>query len=755
MISRELKAYEVKVYGLVQGVGFRPFVYRQAKYFNIVGWVENRTDCVKIKAVGNVENLKRFIFAIKANAPKLARVESLVYDNAKSENIQGFSVRLSKETNNKSTLIMPDVSVCDECLNDIKAQSNRLNYPFVNCTNCGPRFTLIKNIPYERHHTTMNEFAMCSECREEYNNPENRRFHAQPIACSNCGPKFSLVYKNKRIQDQKEIVDSICELIKAGKIVAIKGVGGFHLVCDAKNDSVVKRLRTKKNRERKPFAVLIQDTETVKKYAYVNIDEETLLQSYQRPIVLLRKRLNLAPNVTVGLDWIGAMLPYVPLHYLIFENYKFEALVFTSGNVIGNPIIINNSEAEKELCKISDAIVTYNREIYNHCDDSVTMVINAKNRVIRRSRGYVPESINLNINVDGILGTGAELKNCFCIGKENMAIFSQHIGDLKNFETFVVYKKCIERFNELFRFKPIIIAHDLHPDYLSTRYAENMHIETICVQHHHAHVVSCMAENGYFSNSIGIGFDGTGLGDDGNLWGGEVFIIKDISEYKRYLHLEYIPMPGGETVIKEPWRMAISYLYKIFGRDFFMLELPFLKEISFDKANLLISIIDNNVNTPLTSSMGRLFDAVSSILNICLCSAYEAEAPMRLESIIDDTVNEKYEYIITNTIDVKNIIKGIVNDIIKGEQASTISAKFHNSIVSIILDAASKIRQETGINSVVLSGGLFQNSYILRKSENLLQNKQFDLYTHSRVPSNDGGIALGQLVVAAKMRGFL
>lgn len=752
----QLKAYDITINGLVQGVGFRPFVYRLAKYYSLSGWIENRNDCVKIKIEGRSEKIGQFISEIKRNSPRLVRIESLVCNNAAFENLQDFSVCVRNYATNGSTLIPPDVSVCDECLNDIEIQPNRLNYPFVNCTNCGPRFSIIKAMPYDRENTTMREFAMCGRCKTEYEHPENRRFHAQPNACLKCGPHYLLIHKGKKIKDIKNILNLVCELIKDGKIIAIKGIGGFHLACDAKNNDAVERLRIKKGRERKPFAVLMPDINTVREYVYLNENEKRLLLSHQRPIVLLEIKKELSPAVAAGLDKIGVMMPYTPLHYLIFRDYLFDALVFTSGNMADEPIVIGNNQSEKELGQIADAVLVYNREIYNRNDDSVTIVVNSRDRLIRRSRGFAPEPINLDINAEGIVGMGAESKNCFCVGKENRAILSQHIGDLKNIKTLEFFKESVDRFLMLFRIRPELIAHDLHPDYLSTRYAEEYGIDTIAIQHHHAHIASCMAEHGYYADSIGVSFDGAGLGDDGHIWGGEIFIIRNLIEYERYAHIDYIQMPGGDKAINEPWRMAISYLYKVFKNKFTGYDLPFLREISPDKINLLISLIEKKVNSPLTSSMGRLFDAVSAILNICLFSTYEAEAPMKLEKLADDDIDERYEYSsINDTIDVTNIIRGVVKDVIEGIHKAVISTKFHNTVVSIILDMALKIRNETNINAVILSGGIFQNSYILRESENILTKNEFDVYTHSKVPANDGGIALGQLIIAARKRDLL
>lgn len=752
MHTEEIKACEIVVKGLVQGVGFRPHVFRLAKYSGLTGRVENRTDGVGIKVQGDPRDIEQFIFALKNRPPKLARIESVSCVDTYVEALQTFEISANNDITNKSTLVSPDVAVCDECLNDIKIQPGRMGYPFVNCVNCGPRFSIIKALPYDRANTTMDKFIMCDHCLKEYTNPENRRFHAQPNVCINCGPQYSFIYKDEIVNNIEDAIMHACELLKVGKMLAIKGSGGFHIVCDAQNVEAVKRLRSKKKRKNKPFAILMPDIKTIKKFATLNRREEALLLSDQRPIVLLEIREKFASGISPGINRVGVMLQYTPLHHLIFETGSFEALVFTSGNSINSPIISDNNEAQKELNQIVDAFLIYNREIFNRNDDSVALVVNSKSRMIRRSRGFAPDPVHLDFDVEGIIGTGAELKNCFCVGKGNMAILSQHIGDLKNVETFEFYKNTIDRFNSMFNVKPELIAHDRHPDYLSTRYAENSGIETVGIQHHRAHVASCMVENGIYSDVIGVCFDGLGFGEDGNIWGGEFFVVKDLTEFSRFTFIDYVKMPGGDKAINEPLRMAISYLYKVYGNDFRQLNLPILNEISKEKIKILISLIDTNVNSPLTSSAGRLFDAVSAIMNICTVSTYEGEAPMRMEALVDKNVIGKYGYEINDTINVNNVIKGVVQDMLNRVPVPHISAKFHNTIVFIIKDVLLKIRNETGLNVVALSGGVFQNSYILEMSETLLQKSNFEVYTHSKVPSNDGGIALGQLAIAAKKR---
>ncbi|MCF8297484.1 MAG: carbamoyltransferase HypF [Saprospiraceae bacterium] len=741
----------IEVHGLVQGVGFRPFIYRIATRFNLFGWVENRTDCVKIKVQGDSLDIENFIQAITNEAPVASNIRKISSVNANIERFSNFCIVKSNDNTKNVTEISPDIAVCSDCLDDMKSQNHRINYPFINCTNCGPRFSIIKDLPYDREKTTMNKFPMCEVCKGEYEDILNRRFHAQPVACCHCGPQYSLIINDKIIDDLDEILVNTSDLISNGKIVGIKGVGGFFIACDAQNEETVLKLRELKNREAKPFAVMFRDIESVKEYALTNEISEKSLRSWQRPIVLLEQKKVLALSVNKDLNSIGIMLPYMPIHYLIFERLSIPAIVLTSGNFADEPIIIDNEIAEQKLLKICDALLTYNRDIFNRTDDSVVMEVNGVERVSRRSRGYAPSPIQLFHNVDGILAAGAEMKNSFCIGKSCQAIMSQHIGELNNIETYSFYKETIERFKSLFRVQPEIIVHDLHPDYLSTKYANESNLKKVAVQHHHAHIASCMAEHNLNETVIGVSFDGTGLGTDGNIWGSE-FLLADLNNFTRFTHFDYIPMPGGDKAAKEPWRMAVSYLYKVFGNDFVNLDLAFLKNIKTDNIELITQAIDKKINCPLTSSSGRLFDAIAAIINLCTVSTFEAEAPIRLESIIDKSCKEYYNYDRNDTISFASTIKEIVQDIKNGMDNSIISAKFHNTVIDIVRDVVIEMRLKYYNNNVVLSGGTFQNKYLLGRLEKVLTKNGFNVYTHSKVPTNDGGIALGQLVIAAKRR---
>jgi len=752
------ETFIIKITGLVQGVGFRPFIFVLAEKLNLKGWVENRNDGVLIKVTCKKNEVLNFIEEIKNQAPIASSIKEIVLSEIKFEDFKTFKIKKSENTSNAVTEVSPDIAVCDACLEDIKSQKHRLNYAFTNCTNCGPRFTIIKDLPYDREKTTMAEFEMCETCKAEYTNVYDRRFHAQPVACNNCGPHYSLHYKCNFITNIKDIIDLVSYLTEEGKLIAIKGLGGYHLMCDAKNEDAVTNLRNIKNRESKAFAVMIKDVKTAKKHAHISEKEKQELTSWQRPIVLLKSKNKLATPVTNGLKNLGVMLPYMPFHHLIFDKLKTDTIVLTSGNITDEPIIISNEIASKTFAGKVDAIITYNRKIHNRTDDSVGIVVNDKLRLLRRSRGFAPSPIITNFNTEGIFAAGSEFVNCFCIGKGNQAILSQHIGDLKNLETFEFYKESYNLYKKLFRFTPKTIVCDLHPDYLSSKFAEKLkleepEIELIKVQHHHAHIVSCMAEHQLNEKVIGISFDGVGLGDDGNIWGGE-FFINDLANYERFIHFEYIKVAGGDMVSKEPWRSASSYLFHYFGEDIFK-ELDFFTEKN-DAKNLkmYLQILKSNFNTYKTSSAGRLFDAIASLIGIVNKAGYHAEAPVKLESVINEQITERYNFAINEVISFKETFKGIISDMKKNIDISIISAKFHNTIVELVLETAKLMKQKTNINKVVLSGGTFQNKYLLSQLENKLKEDKFEVFTSLKIPSNDGGIALGQLIIASKKQAF-
>jgi len=743
--------YIITISGLVQGVGFRPFIYRLANEAGLEGWVLNTNENVRIGLRTDQVSLERFIEQVRQQAPPASEIGDISIEMGPREDISGFRIYESENLSEAITRVSPDIAVCKDCLGDMKVQSNRLDYPFLNCTNCGPRFTIIKDLPYDRARTTMQEFTMCPACRSEYSDIGDRRFHAQPTACSVCGPEYTLVQDSVKTSGMQEILGHTAKIVDEGGIVAIKGLGGFFMACDALNQEAVKRMRDSKHREGKPFAVMFASLEVAGRYCEISGTEASLLSSWRSPIVILREKTGLAPAVSNGFASIGCLLPYMPFHYLLFDKIKTRVIVLTSGNLSEEPIIIDNWQAEAVLGPVSDAVLHYNREIFNRCDDSVAMVIRDQPRLLRRSRGYVPNPVQTGFTVEGVFAAGAELVNCFCLGKGKQAIMSQHIGDLKNFETLAFYRETVDRFSNLFRLEPALVACDLHPDYLSTRYARELGLPTVAVQHHHAHITSVMAEHGVTETVIGVSFDGTGLGDDQQIWGSE-FLVCDLAGYKRLAHLEYMPMPGGDMATYEPWRMAVSYLYRIYGRDLLDMDLPFLKKLNLLTVEQVIQAIEKDINSPKTSGAGRLFDAAAALLDLCTFSSFHAEAPMRLENIVRLGTREVYPYDDGMEISMAPAFLAMVEEVMGGVDVGMISTKFHNTVVDIIINRVKKISRESGIRTVALSGGTFQNSYLSSRVESGLLDARFRVLFPRQFPTNDGGIALGQLVVAAKKR---
>jgi hydrogenase maturation protein HypF len=735
-------------------VGFRPFICRMAAKHGLFGEVDNRTDGVSVIVQGDIKAVDLFSNDILRNAPPASQIKSIELNSIHFNAYNSFKIAVSKDTDNQITEISPDIAVCQDCLDDMQKDTDRIDYPFINCTNCGPRFSIIEGLPYDRPATTMKDFNMCAGCNSEYNDILDRRFHAQPIACTSCGPAYLYTDSEKSISLINEILHEVSDKLDKGKTVAIKGVGGYYLMCDALNEEAVNELRKKKQRDSKPFAVMFRDLSEAYKYCYINEAEEKELKSWRRPILILKQRKIISSAVNNGLDTIGAMLPYMPVHYLLFRTLKTPVIILTSGNFSDEPIVIDDIVARKKFALVADAIVSYNRQISNRSDDSVIRVINNRASFIRRSRGFVPRPFDLKCNVEGILALGAEQKNSFCIGKGDQAIMSQYIGDLKNAPTYSFFRESIEKFSQLFRFKPDLIACDLHPDYLSSSHAESLvndlDLSLVRVQHHHGHIVSCMAEHGIDEKVIGISLDGTGLGTDGNIWGGE-FMIADLVSFIRCTHFDYIPMPGGEKAIDEPWRMAYSYIFKYLGDSFDYDSIPLFRTIDAGKLDLVRKMIVKKINSPLTSGAGRLFDAVSAILGLCSTSTFESEAPMRLESVIDGDTDEYYPFVLDGIIHFADTIKAIIEDLPR-QKTSVISAKFHNTIARIILEVSIHIRKEMLLNKVILSGGVFQNKYLMEKSLYLLEKNRFKVLTNHLVPPNDGGISLGQLVIASKTK---
>ncbi len=750
-------ARRLQVNGIVQGVGFRPFVYQLANQYKLKGYIANTSSGVTIHVEGTPKDVKFFTKDLAAKGPPLAHLTRVSLHDEPLNNYKKFTIEESRKKAVMSTLISPDVSICDDCRNELfDPKDRRSHYPFINCTNCGPRYTIIDDIPYDRSKTSMRHFKMCALCQAEYDDPADRRFHAQPNACARCGPYVTLCDSTRKKVLTSDPIKKAAKLLKQGHIVAVKGLGGFHLAVDAENNQAVAALRKRKHREEKPLALMSVDIARIQTYARIGPEEENLIASPQRPIVLLKKKQpnSISKEVSPRNRYFGVMLPYTPLHYLLFD-YDFTALVMTSANRSEEPITADNEDAFERLSHIADYFLIHNRDIYWRSDDSIVRRSAADTRFIRRSRGYVPTPVFLRKKAPPILACGAELKNTVCLTKGDQAFISQHIGDLENLVTYSFFKQTIRHMQRILEIKPEIIAYDLHPDYLSTRYAQEQEfIQKIQVQHHHAHIVSAMAENKIDGPVIGLSFDGTGYGTDGAIWGGEVLVVEE-DNFSRAAHLSYVPMPGSAAAVKEPWRMAVSYLYHAYGEDFWNLELALLKDFDINTLKIVVAMISKRLNSPHTSSLGRLFDGVASILGLRNYVAFEGQAAMELEMLAKEKTDcaYHYEWLFDDGIKIQPqpIIRGVVNDVLKGVEPRVISAKFHNTLVRLFAELCEVMRKDSGLNRVVLSGGVFQNSLMLCGLLSALKEKNFAVYSHTRVPPNDGGICLGQALVAASL----
>jgi hydrogenase maturation protein HypF len=790
----EFRGVRIHITGIVQGVGFRPFVYGLAKKLDLNGWVRNTSAGVDIEVDGEQDVLEAFVKALRDEAPPLSRIDELTASFQTANGFRSFEIVHSEAVEGAFQPISPDVSICKDCLRELFDPSDRrYRYPFINCTNCGPRFTIIEDIPYDRPKTTMAPFPMCTDCEREYNDPLDRRFHAQPVACPVCGPKVWLEngsndFSRSSIDSNPLLADDAIQktrnMLAGGKILAIKGLGGFHLVCDATNPVVVSELRERKLRVDKPFALMILDVETIENHCFVEDAERELLKSAARPIVLLNRRPDspIAKECAPGQDTLGVMLPYTPLHYLLLEksNSFPEALVMTSGNISEEPIATDNDEARQRLGALADAYLMHNRDIHIRCDDSVIRVFpnsqhlhrtqvqvpsidNRKSDIypIRRSRGYSPFPVKLPFGAPPLLAVGPELKNTFCITNQNYAFLSHHIGDMENYETLRSFEKGVEHFERLFRVTPEAIAYDLHPNYLSTRYAlrraEKENLPAFGVQHHHAHIAACMAEHGLDGSRpvIGLSFDGTGYGEDGAIWGGEV-LIADYKSYERAYHLGYFPLPGGEAAIKKPARTALALLWSS-GLAWDESLAP-VTEFCAEDRTLLKTQLEKKINTPLTSSMGRLFDAAAALAGVRQSVNYEAQAAMEFEALADPDEEGLYLFergqaetgpLRSRRIEVRSALEALVGDVMTGTPVSVISAKFHNGLARLVLEICQHLRIARKADEVVLSGGVWQNITLMRRTLSLLQEHGFVVYIHHQVPTNDGGLSLGQAVIAA------
>ncbi|MCC5932015.1 MAG: carbamoyltransferase HypF [Cyclobacteriaceae bacterium] len=746
------RAYIIKVTGLVQGVGFRPFVSRLASQWQLPGWVKNASDAVYICIQGPDTRLRKFIKTLITKAPVHAHVDSLEISIIPTRNDrEAFSIEKSEEVATGITEISPDLAVCDECLKDIQNQAFRYHYPLVNCTHCGPRFSIIEKLPYDRINTSMHEFAMCEDCYDEYYDENNRRFHAQPVACNTCGPQLFLHTENGSIYDNESILDTLARIIDDGRVAALKGTGGYALVCDAWNRNAVDHLRKLKKRWSKPFALMVSDFEEAKKYFHISPEEASLLASSARPIALLRTKSVIPENLNAGLHTAGVMLPSMPLHYLLFEKLQSKVLVYTSGNISNEPIITDDGIACDAFIQKTQAVAGFNRRIINRCDDSVIQNTGNWTVMMRRSKGYAPAPVSCQIELEGILATGAYLNAAFCIGKKNHAIMSQYIGDLDNADTCLFYNEALERFKNLYRFTPEMVACDLHPAYHTSLLAASLGIPLIKVQHHHAHMAAVMAEYQTDGPVLGIVLDGTGLGTDQVLWGSE-FLLAEHDQYQRLAHFEAFPLPGGEKAIENPERAALGLLWHYFGTKTDALPIPFLKKIPDSEKKILYNMLAKGINCPNTCGMGRYFDAAAALMGICSTHNFQAEAPMRLESMVRDEVKEAYDFGTGNIISLRPALEQMISDIEKSVCLSVIASKFHNTIIAACLYQIRTQIKQYGIKKVALTGGCFQNARLLQGIGKALLKDACKVYVPSKVPINDGGIALGQLYIAAKKR---
>lgn len=749
----EIKYAEILITGTVQGVGFRPFVYRTASLHNIKGTVSNNQSGVKIDAFGNKADLELFINTIKASPPPLSVIRNFSYKEKECKTVpEGFKIIQSSSGEENEIDITPDTAICSNCLNELNNENNRRYlHPFINCTDCGPRYTIIKKLPYDRPNTTMREFEMCPDCKKEYNNPADRRFHAQPVCCPNCGPEFKLLdKKGNRIHSENPVRDA-GSYLENGKIVAVKGIGGFHLACRADSNDAVSTLRKRKNREEKPFAIMAKDIKTALEFADISDIEINIIDSIQKPIVLVNKKKNsfkliseiTAPNVST----LGIMLPYTPLHYLLFKYGNYNVLIMTSANKTDNPMEYTNTEAVKKLKGIADYFLTNNRDIYSRNDDSIVRVINNKPFFLRRARGFVPEPLQAPHSVDGVIACGGILKNTVTAGRKNMCYVSQYIGTMDNIETFGSMERILDNLVSILKIKPGIYAIDSHPENPGKYYINDKNLPVKYIQHHHAHAAACMAENKIREKTVCITFDGTGYGDDGNIWGGEI-LIADYSGFTRFAHLDYVPMPGGDEAVKHPWRMAIGHLYNSIN---FEKEYIF-KNIPAEDIKAVLEILNSGISCPRTSSMGRLFDSLSAILGICMKRNYEGQPAIELETASDTKIRKEYGFNLINKnpviINAQEILVKAFKDKKRGIQIPVISAKFHNTIARITSVIAKEAVKHTSSNNVCLSGGCFQNALLLQRTIEYLKEEGLNPVTHRLVSPNDEGISYGQAVIA-------
>ncbi len=746
---------KITVHGAVQGVGFRPFVYRLATELRLCGWVLNCSQGVFIEIEGPLDFVQLFLARLEKEKPPLAIIQCLESTFLDVAGYQGFEIRYSDHTGPKTALILPDIAICAECLREIFDPANRrYRYPFTNCTNCGPRFSIIEELPYDRPNTSMRGFKQCPECEAEYHDPLNRRFHAQPNACSKCGPHLELWDSTSNLLAiEDEALLKAAELITQGKIVALKGIGGFQLICTAREDEVVIRLRQRKRREGKPFALMYPALDQVTRDCVVSGLEERLLRSPESPIVLLMRQpreSTIASTVAPGSRTLGVMLPYTPLHHLLMRELNVP-VVATSGNLANEPICIDESEALDRLKDIADFFLVHNRPIVRHVDDSIVRVVCNREMLLRRARGYAPLPVRMKEPLPSVLAVGAHLKNTVALNVGRDVFISQHIGDLETTMALAAFHRTVADLPKLYDTQPEVVACDLHPDYISSKYATSTHRTVERVQHHWAHVLACMAENELDPPFLGVSWDGTGYGTDGTIWGGE-FLVPDQDSFQRVAYFRQFRLPGGEMAVKEPRRTALAILFEIWGQDGLEDEaLAPVAQFSKTERGLIRQMLTKGISAPVTSSAGRLFDAVASLLGIRQVVTFEGQAAMELESAIESEVSEAYPFGLSNAvpqvIDWAPMISEILIDLRRGISPGVISAKFHNALADIIVEVARQVVTP----KIVLTGGCFQNRYLLEQAVERLSQAGFKPYWHQRVPPNDGGIALGQIAAAARV----
>jgi hydrogenase maturation protein HypF len=750
----------VQIQGVVQGVGFRPFVYRLAGRHELRGWVRNTSGSVEIEAEGNEAALRSFLASVESEAPPRARIDCVEASFHPPVGYSDFAILPSRHEAGTSQLVSPDIAICADCRREIfDPADRRYRYPFTNCTNCGPRFTIIEDIPYDRSRTTMHPFRMCEACQREYDDPRDRRFHAQPNACTQCGPRLWITDSRGVPEGVDDAVSEAAELLVEGRILAVKGLGGFQLVCDATNEAAVSQLRERKGRPSKPFAVMMRDAQAAGGHCILTPTEGRLLGSPECPIVLLRWKQgasSVSAAVAPNQSRLGVMLPYTPLHCLLAADAD-RPLVMTSGNLSGEPLVGKNDEAVTRLGGIADHFVLHDRDIRRRCDDSVCTVVDQTPQIIRRARGHAPDPVRLPFKVSPVLGCGGELKNTFCLTQKDRAFLSPHIGDMECEETLRHFEETVKEYRRLFRLDPEVVAYDMHPDYVTTQYALGLAakegLQCVSVQHHHAHVASCLVDNQTEGPVIGVALDGTGYGLDGTIWGGE-FLIADCASSERVGHFESVPMPGGDAAIRRPYRMALGYLFGLLGQDTNLQGLP-LETVDPVERKLIQRQAETGVNAPLTSSAGRLFDAVAALIGVRSAVDYEAQAAIELEMAAPDDVAElgAYPFSVDRqdgplVIRLSELLAAVVHDVRTAVATAVISGRFHNTVAQAVSAVCKRVVEDRGIERVALTGGVFQNHLLLRLVADALRRASLEVLIHRRVPCNDGGVSVGQAMIA-------